>query len=108
MIIRKRSLPVQFLISILSVCVMTGVCFLLSDVLDYRVTAFILLVTVSALAVLFDIFPVLTASLLSAVLWDLLFIPPRFTFTIGKTEDRILFLTYFIIASVNAVLTYKL
>ncbi|HTL80677.1 MAG TPA: ATP-binding protein [Bacteroidia bacterium] len=108
MSLRKRSLPVQFLISILSVCGVAGICFLCSAFLDYRITAFVLLVTVSILAVLFDIFPVLTAAALSAVIWDLLFIPPRFTFFIEKTEDRILFLTYFIIASVNAVLTYKL
>ncbi|MBL7856591.1 MAG: PAS domain-containing sensor histidine kinase [Cyclobacteriaceae bacterium] len=81
---------------------------LLHNLLGYRVVAFMLLVTVSILAMFLDIVPVLLAALLSAVFWNFLFIPPRFTLTVGTTEDRILLLMYFIIASVNAVLTYKI
>jgi K+-sensing histidine kinase KdpD len=37
-----------------------------------------------------------------------IFIPPRLTFHVGSTDDSILFVMYFIIAMVNAVLTYKI
>lgn len=56
----------------------------------------------------FDIAPVLMAACLSAVVWNYFFIPPRFTFAIKSTENVLLFSMYFIIAMVNAVLTYKI
>ena len=86
----------------------SALCFLLSEFIGYRVTAFVLLVTVSIIAMLFDISPVLLAALISALIWDFFFIPPKFTFRISSTEDLIMFLMYFVIASVNAVLTYKI
>ncbi len=86
----------------------SAICFLLSGFIGYRVTAFILFVAVSIIAMLFDIFPVIVAALLSALIWNFFFIPPRFTFHISSAEDIILFLMYFVIASVNAVLTYKI
>lgn len=67
-----------------------------------------LLMTVSVLAMLFDIAPVLVAAVLSAVVWNFFFIPPIFTFHIGTTEDNMMFVLYFVIAMVNAVLTFKI
>lgn len=57
---------------------------------------------------LFDILPVLVTALISALIWDYFFIPPHFTFHIALTDDVILLVMYFVIASVNAVLTYKI
>jgi two-component system, OmpR family, sensor histidine kinase KdpD len=67
-----------------------------------------LLVTVSIIAMFLDIVPVLVAALLSALVWDFFFIPPRFTLTVGTGEDRLLLLMYFIIALINGVLTSKI
>jgi two-component system sensor histidine kinase KdpD len=80
----------------------------MSKYLDYKVVAFILLLTVSIAAVLFDIIPVFVTAILSALIWDYFFIPPHFTLQVGSTEDSILLLMYFVIALVNAVLTYKI
>ncbi len=74
----------------------------------YRVVAFMLLVSVSILALFLDIRPVIAAALGSALIWDFLFIPPRFTFSIGSTEDQLLLLTYFVVAMIHAVLTFKI
>ena len=63
---------------------------------------------VSILAMLFDIIPVLIAAILSALIWNFFFIPPIFTFHISNTEDLLMFLMYFIIALVNAVLSFKI
>ncbi len=52
--------------------------------------------------------PVLAAGVLSALLWNLLFIPPRFTFHIQKVEDGLLFGTYFIVALVAGQLTARI
>lgn len=81
---------------------------LLSDLAGYRVVALLLMVTVSILAMFLDIVPVLVAALLSALIWDYFFIPPRFTFQISSTEDLLLLIMYFLIALINAVLTFKI
>jgi len=52
--------------------------------------------------------PVLAAGVLSALTWNFLFIPPRFTFFIGKVEDATLFGTYFIVALVTGHLTSRI
>lgn len=98
----------QYLISILAVLSVVALGLALHNLIGYRVVAFLLLVAVSILALFLEIIPVLIAAVLSALLWDLLFIPPRFTFAIGTTEDRFLLLMYFIIALIHAVLTYKI
>jgi two-component system sensor histidine kinase KdpD len=79
-----------------------------SPYIGYKVVAFILLVTVSLLAISFDILPVFFSALASSMIWDFFFIPPKFTFSVGSAEDRILLLMYFVIALINAVLTFKI
>ena len=108
LLINKINKSKQFLLSILFVCAAAAICYALSGYIGYKVTAFILLVTVSLIAVTFDILPVLLAAVLSALIWDFFFIPPHFTFRVNSTEDVILLLMYFVIALVNAVLTYKI
>ena len=76
--------------------------------MGYKTVAFLLLVTVSLIAMFFDILPVLLSALLSALIWDFFFIPPRLTFHVGSTEDLLMFLMYFVVAMVNAVLTFKI
>lgn len=98
----------QYAICILTVAAATVICSFLDDLIDYRNVALILLVTVSCLAMFLDILPVLLAATLSALVWDFFFIPPRFTLTIGETEDRVLLIMYFVIALVNGVLTFKI
>jgi len=98
----------QYLYSIILLFIVASGCYISSRYLDYRVVAFLLLLVVSVTAVLFDILPVLITAVISALTWNFFFIPPHFTFRIDKTEDIVLFLTYFVIALVNAVLTYKI
>jgi two-component system sensor histidine kinase KdpD len=106
--INKISKPSQALISIAAVSIISALCFAMRNYLDYRIVAFILLFTVSIAAVLFDIIPVFVTAVISALVWDYFFIPPHYTFQVGTTEDSILLLMYFVIALVNAVLTYKI
>ena len=98
----------QYIIGAVFIVLVAAMCFTLHSYLGYKVTGFILLISVSLLAIIFDIAPVLMSATLSALIWNFFFIPPRFTFSIGTTEDIILFFTYFLIALVNAVLTYKI
>lgn len=107
-LLNKVNTSKQLLFSLLSVCIISGACYFLSEYMGYRVVAFVLLITVSLLAVLFDIVPVLVSALLTALIWDYFFIPPHFTLQVASAEDAILLSMYFVIAMVNAVLTYKI
>lgn len=104
----RLSKPKQYVYSVSAVLLVAGICFLFSDILDYHVVALLLLVTVSLAAVSFDIRPVLLAAALSALIWDIFFIPPRFTYVVNKAEDLVLLAMYFIIALFSAVLTARI
>ena len=105
---KRHSKGRQYLFSVIITVLVSVICFGLSRFLGYRVIALILLFTVSLLAISFDILPVLLAATLSAFIWNFFFIPPRFTLHISSTEDTILLIMYFVIAMINAVLTYKI
>jgi two-component system sensor histidine kinase KdpD len=107
---RTHALPLlsQCIACIAIVLAVALSCFLVEDVIGYRVTALVLLLAVSVLAMLFEILPVLLAATCSAVLWNYFFIPPVLNFHIGSAEDLLMFLLYFVIALVNTVLTVKI
>jgi two-component system sensor histidine kinase KdpD len=98
----------QYLLSIQSVCLVSAICFLFSAYIGPEVVAFVLLLTLSLIAMFFDILPVLLTAVLSALIWDYFFLLPRYNFRVGNTEDEILLSMYFVIALVNAVLTFKI
>lgn len=108
LLINKLGKRKQYLYSIIAVIVISLVCFGLSEFMGYQVIAFVLLLTVSLLAITFDILPVLLSAALSAFIWDFFFIPPRFTIHVGTTEDTILLIMYFVIVMISGVLTYKI
>lgn len=105
---RKYRPASQYAISVSLIILTSIVAFFSVDLIGYRVVALVLLLVVSLLAMLFDIFPVLVTAFLSALIWNFFFIPPTFTFHIGTPEDALMFLMYFVIALINAVLTFKI
>ncbi|MBY0435595.1 MAG: PAS domain-containing sensor histidine kinase, partial [Cyclobacteriaceae bacterium] len=98
----------QYLISLGVVVLVVLSSLLLVDVVGHRGVAFLLLVTISILSLFLDILPLISAAVLSALLWDFLFIPPRFTFSVGTPEDQMLLLMYVIIVLIHTVLTSKI
>lgn len=103
-----QSNATQYTIAIGAILLAVGVNWLLVPLVGYQAVAIILLFTVSVLASFIGRGPTLLAAALSAVLWDFLFIPPRFTFNISKIEDALFFGLYFIIAIVMGNLTARL
>lgn len=83
------------------------ICYLFIEIIGYHVVALILLLAVSVLAMFFEILPVVTVAVLSALIWNFFFIQPQTTFKINTPEDALLFLMYFVIAVMNAVFTTK-
>ncbi|MBS1932358.1 MAG: PAS domain-containing sensor histidine kinase [Bacteroidetes bacterium] len=106
--LNKISIKKQYLFAVSAITGVAAICFLFSAYITPEVVAFVLLVALSVIAMFFDILPVLLSAVLSALLWDFFFLHPRFNLQVGTVEDRIMLSMYFIIAMLNAVLTFKI
>jgi two-component system sensor histidine kinase KdpD len=103
----KAVLANQYVLSLFAIICVTAIGLGVYPMVGYRVVAFMLLFSVSVLALFMDIRPVMVSAAISALSWDYLFIPPRFTFSVGGTEDQLLLASYFVIATIHAVLSYR-
>ena len=74
----------------------------------YLAVGLVYLLAVLLLSLRVGRWPVLIAGMLSALSWNFLFIPPRFTFAINKLEDALLFVTYFAVSLVAGQLTARI
>jgi len=81
---------------------------LIVNLIDYRAVALFYLFAVVLAGMRLRRWPTLVLAALSALLWDFLFIPPRFTFYINKLEDFMMFGAYFVIAVVIGHLATQL
>lgn len=102
-----KSTKNQFIISSLSVAIVSLLCLLVRNVIDYKVVGYLLLVVVSLLAIFLEIKAVLLGAVLSVLALDYFFIKPYYTLHIDSAEDALLLILFFIIALINAVLTNK-
>ncbi len=82
-------------------------CYSVKDHIGYQTVSFALLFLVSVLAIFYGTGPILLAAVLSAFIWDLLFIPPQFTLNIDKPIDVLMLIMFFIIALLNGILTSR-
>lgn len=98
----------QYLIGLGSILLVSLICYLFIDIIGYHVVALILLLVVSILAMFLETFPIVIAAIVSALIWNFLFIQPRATFNITTPQDALLFLMYFVIAVMNAVFTSRI
>lgn len=71
---------------------------LLLPMIGYRSVALLSLLPVMALAMVTGQGPVYLAATLSALTWDFLCVPPRYTFYISNFDDAALFALYFVVA----------
>ena len=76
--------------------------------LGYRSVGVLYLLAVIGLSLRVGRGPVLAAGLLSALVWDFVFIPPRFTFVIGSFDDGMLFAATIGVSLVAGQLTSRL
>jgi len=107
-ILSKIKTKNQYVISIISIGLVSVLCLLIRDYLDYKIVGYILLVVVSLLAMFLDIFPVLMSAVVSALILNFFFIKPYLTFHINDAEDSLLLFLFFFIALINGVLTHKI
>src|SRR5687767_14227368 len=81
----------EYLLAGVSILALTGAAWLLQPFTGYQSTALLYLLLVVALGLKLSRGPVLAVATTSAVLWNFLFVPPRFTFYIQKFDDGIMF-----------------
>jgi two-component system sensor histidine kinase KdpD len=77
------------------------------SLVGYRTIGFIFLLAVIAVSMFVSIGPTFFAATFSALVWNFFFIPPRFTLAIGKTEDTIMCLIFFVVSTTSGYLTAK-
>lgn len=98
----------QYIAAVIGVAALTMACWLLTPLTGYAAISLIFLLGVLLAGMVLSRGPVLLVALLSALSWNFLFIPPRFTLHIAKVEDALTFATYFIIALTVGSLTAQL
>jgi len=82
--------------------------YFLNPFLAYRAIGLLFLLGVSVLGLLVGQIEVLLAAILSGLIWDFVFIPPRYTFSIGSPEDLMMFGMFLAAAIIIGHLTYRL
>lgn len=98
----------EYVTVLAGVFALTAVCWFFAPLIGYEAIALIYLLGVLLAGMVLERWPVLIAATLSALSWNFLFIPPQFTFRIGKLEDGLMFATYFIVAIAVGSLTTRL
>ncbi len=84
------------------------ICFLLERWMGYQTLALIYLLAVVLIALAVGRVATLLAAGLSALTWDYVFVPPRFSFHINDLYDKMMVATYCIVAIVLGELTARL
>jgi two-component system, OmpR family, sensor histidine kinase KdpD len=94
--------------TVLYVGFLCGLGYPLSHLVGYRAIGFGFLLGILPIAAFSGLGPTLLGALLTALLWNFFFIAPRFTFQIGETEDAMMILAYFSVASVAGFLASRI
>lgn len=100
--------PKEYGIVLGIITLVTILCFIVENITGYSSVALIYLLAVVLSGIFLSRWPVLLLGTLSALTWNFLFIPPRFTFYIFKTYDFMMFAMYFVIAIVMGQITTRL
>jgi two-component system sensor histidine kinase KdpD len=103
-----RSSWAQYVLSTFAVGVTAIACHFAAAIIDYRSVGMLFLFIISILALFAGRGPVFFAAILSALIWNFLFIPPRLTLTISNPADTFLVFLYFFVALVAGILTARI
>ncbi len=82
--------------------------FPVADAGGYRASAIVYLAGVALASLALPLGPVLFLAAASALAWNYLFIPPLYTFAIGRADDALTFGLYFVVALVTGTLTARM
>ncbi len=107
---KRASAPLgrEMLEAIVAVAGTTFIGLWLLPFIGYWSIALLYLLAVVMLALRLGRWPMLLAATLSALAWDFLFIPPRFTFYIAEVQDAMMFAMMLLVALVAGQITSRL
>jgi two-component system, OmpR family, sensor histidine kinase KdpD len=97
-----------YLLALLVIAAVTVLNVFLAAYAGYWAAAIPYLAAISLSALALGTGPVLFAALISALAWDLLFIPPRFALHISKPEDTLMLALYLLVALLSGLMTGRL
>jgi two-component system sensor histidine kinase KdpD len=100
--------PLEYACALAAIAIVTFAGTLFTAAGSYRSVGLLYLLTVIALSLRLDRWPVLFAGILAAAAWDFFFIPPRYTFVIGSAEDTLLFFATIAVALVAGQLSARI
>lgn len=98
----------HYLIAVLSFVAATGINLRLADSIGYQAVALIYLFVVVVLALFLNRTSVVIYAALTAVGWAYAFAPPRYSFHISSFYDKMMVVTYFVVAIIISQLTHRL
>lgn len=98
----------EYLLSALSVIVLSLICFPLMDYLGYQSIGLILLLNLLLMPFYAGRGAILTSAILNSIIWNFFFIPPLFTFEIGKLHDALTVLLNLAIAITSGLLITRI
>ncbi|HVS54559.1 MAG TPA: sensor histidine kinase KdpD [Opitutaceae bacterium] len=104
----EAAMPREFAEVLAALVAVTVAGWFLTPLTGYLAIGLVYLLTVIALSLRVGRWPLFTAGVVSALAWNFLFIPPLFTFVIGKFEDGMMFGTYFVVALIAGQLTSRI
>ena len=97
-----------YLIAIAAIALVTGLNHFAYAIAGYWAPSLLYLATVTLLSLVVDGRAVLLSAALSALCWNVLFIPPRFTLFIADLPDMLMLAMFFIVSAVTGSLTAQL
>jgi two-component system sensor histidine kinase KdpD len=77
----------RFAITTGFLALLTALNYLLDKVVDYRALGMIYLMGITTASLYLKNYNIILATLLGAICWNLIFIPPKFTFAISAPEN---------------------
>ena len=104
-----QSSPIRYMMAMLLIIILSAFLYSIHLKIGYQTVSLIFLFVITFMPLLnFGPGPIFLAALMSATIWNFFFIPPSFTLRIGKVEDALMFVMYFIIASVSGFLISRI
>ncbi|WP_409477722.1 ATP-binding protein [Pseudobdellovibrio sp. HCB154] len=100
--------PAKYWYTLMAIIAVAGFGTLIEKFIGYRAVGFIFLLAVVVLSTFGSIGAVILAATLSTLIWNYFFIPPKFTFFIGNTEDILMCVAFFVVALITGFLTNRL
>lgn len=100
--------PKDYLITTTSIVLLSAICFPLKEYLGYQTVGLILLLNLIILPFFVGRGAVFFGAVMNSIIWNYFFIPPLFTFEVGKLHDAMTLLLNFVVAISSGFLSTKI